>query len=47
MNRYSHPIENIIQFNDGCQRRNRARFGKNRGSRQNADAIREILYRGD
>jgi hypothetical protein len=46
-NRYFHPTEDITQFNGGYQRRNRARFDKNKDSRQNADATREILYRED
>jgi hypothetical protein len=46
-NRYLHSTENIIQFNGDCQRRNRTRFDKNKGNRQNASATREILYRGD
>jgi hypothetical protein len=44
-NRYSHPTKNITQFNGDCQRRDRARFGKNKGSRQNVNATREIFYR--
>jgi hypothetical protein len=46
-NRYSHPIKNITQLNDDYQRRDRARFAKNKRNRQNAGAIRKILYRED
>jgi hypothetical protein len=46
-NRYPHSIKNITQLDGDCQRRDRARFSKNKGNRQNADVIREILYRED
>jgi hypothetical protein len=42
-----YPTEDIAQLDGDCQRRDRARFGKSKGSRQNAGVIREILYRRD